>query len=84
MLKEIDSRLLDFSNQYVKSNHKSDCFRMLRNMKELQDKQATMEKIAQEMTKKFAELSVAHSTLVRPPAATSSANQVILVLQSLK
>jgi len=83
MLKEIDHWLLDFSNQYVKSNHNSDIVLMSKRIKEMEDNQIKLQRIAQEMQRKLVELSMKQSKINRPAAATSSPTQVVLTLITL-
>ena len=70
--------MLDFGNKYVKTNHGSDIVLMGRSIRELQDNQHKEDKMAQDMLKKFAELSLTQNRLIHPSAGMSSPNQVLL------
>jgi len=80
ILQEVDRWLLDFSNQYVKSNHNSDIVLMSKRIKEMHDNQIKLQKLGQETQRKFVELSMKQSKINRPSGATSSSTQVILPL----
>jgi len=79
MLKEIDRWLLDFSNQYVKSEQKSSLVLMSQKIKEMQECHSKFQKLADEAKQKCAELNAKQSRIVRAPVATASPSQVILM-----
>jgi len=80
MLQEVDSWLLHFSNDYLKSAHSSDIVLMSRKIKEMQEHHEKFQKLAQETMRKFMELSVKQSKSVHPAVTNTSPTQVILLL----
>jgi len=80
MFQEIDSYLLDFTNQYVKSTHMSDIVQMSRKFSEMDESQKRFEKLSQDLQRRVTDLSVKQSKLNRPPAAASAATSVLDLL----
>jgi len=80
MLKEIDSWLLNFSDQYVKSKHESNMALMSKKIKELEENQKKLHNRAQKMHRQIIDLSAQHTKIVHSTATSTSATPVILTL----
>jgi len=80
VLKEIDSWLLDFSNQYTKSKYESDIVLMAKKCKELEEYQKKLQNKAQRMQRQIIALSTNHTKIICSTATTTSATAVILTL----
>lgn len=78
MSKEIDSWLLAFSNQYVKSTYKSEMALMSKRIKELEESEKKWQNRANKLHRQIIDLSAKQTKIICPTATSTSATQVVL------